>query len=36
MMMIGGTDEDVALARPAIEAMAVKALHVATEWCRQW
>jgi 3-hydroxyisobutyrate dehydrogenase len=27
-MMIGGTDEDVALARPAIEAMAAKALHV--------
>lgn len=27
-MMIGGTDEDVALARPVIEAMAAKALHV--------
>ena len=27
-MMIGGTDEDVALARPAIEAMSAKALHV--------
>ncbi|AVH45435.1 NAD(P)-dependent oxidoreductase [Agrobacterium tumefaciens] len=27
-MMLGGTDEDVALARPVIEAMAAKALHV--------
>lgn len=27
-MMIGGTEEDLALARPVIEAMAAKALHV--------
>lgn len=27
-MMIGGSDEDVALARPVIEALAAKALHV--------